>query len=351
MFVSRLLFALVAGLSTAIFVAADPVGEITKRTGALLSRNDLSTSCEVVMINDKFALVAATCIMYTSPGVIDPSVKYTVVYNEGGDHAYAMMAVQKILPHPDFNPVNFANNLAILSLPTDNIAPFTNTIADWPPEWQTYYYVMHAGAPTKMPSWPNPKVVSAQNSTTDNALCASLSFIYSLNQYDFICSSLTLPTTDANCVMSYGVIYEYDGTQAVASALLSHSASQGSTVFCSATPVYNYYTIIRNYIPWIQAYIGTPVSVYHSLNSAGYVASSDPLFQMKQKEEIVTPPAPPPAPPAESFVPAVIGVVTRPDVPVAQVIPPNIIVNPGESVPPVTETVTVTDDISMLITI
>ncbi|KAJ2256724.1 hypothetical protein GGI13_001103 [Coemansia sp. RSA 455] len=342
MIVSRLLFALVAGLSTAVL--ADPVGEITKRTGALLSRNDLSTTCEVVMVNDKFGLIAASCLIYTSPGVIDPAVKYTVVYNQGGDYAYAMSDVQKILPHPNYNPNNFANNLAILTLSGTSTAPFSNPIADWPSEWQTFYYVQRAGAPNKHPTWSNPKVASAQNSTTDIAQCKTNSFIYGLNQYDFICSPLSLPTTDANCVMPYGVIYEYDGTQAVVAALLSHSASQGSSVFCSTSPVYNYYTIINNYITWIQTAVGTGVNAYHSPNAAGYVPSSDPFYQMKQ-EEIVAVVAP------NVQVPAVIGIPAEPALPVKPAIPQSIIINDGDSVAPVTETVTSVQVVSMPTTI
>ncbi|KAJ2011520.1 hypothetical protein GGI14_006124 [Coemansia sp. S680] len=342
MIVSRLLFALVAGLSTAVL--ADPVGEITKRTGALLSRNDLSTTCEVVMVNEKFGLIAASCLIYTSPGVIDPAVKYTVVYNQGGDYAYTMSDVQKILPHPNYNPNNFANNLAILTLSDTSSPPFSNPIADWPSEWQTFYYVQRAGAPNKHPTWSNPKVASAQNSTTDIALCKTNSFIYGLNEYDFICSPLSLPTTDANCVMPYGVIYQYDGTQAVVAALLSHSASQGSSVFCSTSTVYNYYTIINNYITWIQTAVGTGVNAYHSPNAAGYVPSSDPFYQMKQ-EEIVAVVAP------NVQVPAVIGIPAEPALPVKPVIPQSIIINDGDSVAPVTETVTSVQVVSMPITI
>ncbi|KAJ2351966.1 hypothetical protein GGH92_001534 [Coemansia sp. RSA 2673] len=342
MIVSRLLFALVAGLSIAVL--ADPVGEITKRTGALLSRNDLSTTCEVVIVNEKFGLIAASCLIYTSPGVIDPAVKYTVVYNQGGDYAYTMSDVQKILPHPNYNPNNFANNLAILTLSDTNTAPFSNPIADWPSEWQTFYYVQRAGAPNKHPTWSKPKVVSAQNSTTDIAQCKTNSFIYGLNQYDFICSPLSLPTTDANCVMPYGVIYQYDGTQAVVAALLSHSASQGSSVFCSTSPVYNYYTIINNYITWIQNAVGTGVNAYHSPNAVGYVPSSDPFYQMKQ-EEIVVVVAP------NVQVPAVIGIPAEPALPVKPVVPQSIIINDGDSVAPVTETVTSVQVVSMPITI
>ncbi|KAJ2634447.1 hypothetical protein GGF44_003529, partial [Coemansia sp. RSA 1694] len=178
------------------------------------------------MINDQFGLTAATCISYSSPGVVDPSVKHSLVYNQGGDHAYAMSNIQNIVTHPNFNPQNFANNLAILVLPAASPAPFSNPISDWPSEWQTYYYVQRAGAPTKTPAWQNPKVVSAQNSTTDTTNCKATSFIFDLNPYAFVCSPLSLPSADANCVMPYGVIYQYDGTQAVVAAILSHSNSQ-----------------------------------------------------------------------------------------------------------------------------
>ncbi|KAJ1662974.1 hypothetical protein GGF38_003254, partial [Coemansia sp. RSA 25] len=137
-----------------------------------------------------------------------------------------MSNIQNIVTHPNFNPQNFANNLAILVLPAASPAPFSNPISDWPSEWQTYYYVQRAGAPTKTPAWQNPKVVSAQNSTTDTTNCKATSFIFDLNPYAFVCSPLSLPSADANCVMPYGVIYQYDGTQAVVAAILSHSNSQ-----------------------------------------------------------------------------------------------------------------------------
>ncbi|KAJ2685259.1 hypothetical protein IWW39_004386 [Coemansia spiralis] len=334
------------GLSTALYVAGDPVGEIRKRTGALLSRNDLSTTCEVVMINNKFGIAAASCLIYTSPGVIDPSVKYTVVYNQGEGHAYAMMNVEKILPHPNYNPDNFANNLAILSLPAENPAPFSNPVADWPSEWETLYLVQRAGAPTKTPTWGNPQVVSALSSTTDRESCKSNSFIYGLNPHDFICSPLSLSTNDANCVMPYGVVYQYDGTQAVVAALLSHSTSQGSTVFCSGVPVYSYYTIINNYILWIQTAVGTGVEAYHSANAVGYVPSSDPLYQMKQVEEVVSVAI------SKTEGEIVEGVVAGNALsPALGYISPDIIINNGKPVPPITETITTTETVSMPTTI
>ncbi|KAJ2744862.1 hypothetical protein GGI20_002630 [Coemansia sp. BCRC 34301] len=287
-FVFRTLLALAAGLSTALYVAADPVSEITKRTGGLLSKNNQSTTCEVVMFNEKFALTAASCLTFTSPGVIDASVKHSLVYSQGGDHAYAMVDIQRILVHPNYNPENFANNLAILFLPTDSPMPFSNPIADWPAEWQTFYYVQRAvEPPSKNPSWENPKVVSAQNTTANAEGCKSASTIFRLNPYAFMCSPLSLPTGDANCVMPYGVIYEYDGTQAVVAAIYSHSNLQGSNAFCSGTPMYSYYTIISNYISWIQTATGMTVNVYHGANAPGYVASSNPNYQMAQVEVVL----------------------------------------------------------------
>ncbi|KAJ2472331.1 hypothetical protein EV174_005842, partial [Coemansia sp. RSA 2320] len=210
MHLPRLLLAIAAGLLTAILASADATQEIAKRPGALMLKNDVTTTCEVAMFSDVVGVFAATCITWSSPGVMDPTVTYNVVYNRGPGYTYGKIVVSKIVPHPQFNPNNFANNLAVVILPSGGPGAFTGQIADWPSEWQTFYLTQRGMSQSNMPSWPNPKTISVQNSTTDYVNCKRLSEIYALNQYDFICSPQNLPTSDANCVYPYGSVFEYD---------------------------------------------------------------------------------------------------------------------------------------------
>ncbi|KAJ2006221.1 hypothetical protein GGI04_001952 [Coemansia thaxteri] len=273
---------------------ADATQEIAKRPGALMLKNDVTTTCEVAMFSDVVGVFAATCITWSSPGVMDPTVTYNVVYNRGPGYTYGKIVVSKIVPHPQFNPNNFANNLAVVILPSGGPGAFTGQIADWPSEWQTFYLTQRGMDQDNMPTWLNPKTISVQNSTTDYVNCKRLSEIYALNQYDFICSPQNLPTSDANCVYPYGSVFEYDGTQATLGAILSHGVSDSAALYCGTSPIYNYYIILAHYWSWIETTSGYTFSGYHSPNAAGYVKSSDPNYQMVQQEQIViiNPPVP-----------------------------------------------------------
>ncbi|KAJ2564630.1 hypothetical protein IW140_005655 [Coemansia sp. RSA 1813] len=261
----------------------DPVNQIRGTQTGIFYRNNAQTYCEVAMINKNAGVVAASCIDYVGNSR-DPSVQYTVIVSENSrGNSFGVYTVADVIPHPMYNHDTFANNLAVLKLNPPQVDDFTKQIADWPADWSQYYFVHRSLTNIEPFTYNDPPDVKVSEVSTDTDACSRASDIFSQNPTDFICSTLTVTSyVDSACVAPYGSMYGVvdPGSSALA-AIFSHSAIYSDDGYCGNAPIYNYYVILRNYIPWIKQASGQDVLVYNKVFAQGYTAASDVNYQMK----------------------------------------------------------------------
>ncbi|KAJ2142784.1 hypothetical protein IW136_001854, partial [Coemansia sp. RSA 678] len=88
--------------------------------------------------------------------------------------------------------------------------------------------------------------------------------------------------SDGNCVLPYKYVAGHKDTDVIQLGFYSHSAIKEDTGFCNGetvNPIYNYYILLANYIPWINSKINTPLTAYHFEGSTP--AESTTSYSMK----------------------------------------------------------------------
>ncbi|KAJ2617548.1 hypothetical protein EV177_000511 [Coemansia sp. RSA 1804] len=260
-----------------------PTEEITNARTAILYKDNSQTYCEVMMSSQTVGIAAASCFDYVN-NEVNPNIGYTVLVSTGtaeGGVSGAYKAT-KVTHHPDYNPDTYANNIAVMQFTAIPGFDFTKAIADWPAEWKQYFFV-HRSLTNVMPYvFNDPKVSVVDVGADDTSGCTSASAIYAANTDNYICNMLTVPSyVNTNCVAPYGSVYGVaDPNPAQLGAVFSHSAIYGTSGYCGKGPIYNYYLILRNYIPWIESVSQATVSTYHISGSASYAAASDSGYVM-----------------------------------------------------------------------
>ncbi|KAJ2693965.1 hypothetical protein GGH99_000899 [Coemansia sp. RSA 1285] len=235
------------------------------------------------MSSQTVGIAAASCFDYVN-NEVNPNIGYTVLVSTGtaeGGVSGAYKAT-KVTHHPDYNPDTYANNIAVMQFTAIPGFDFTKAIADWPAEWKQYFFV-HRSLTNVMPYvFNDPKVSVVDVGADDTSGCTSASAIYAANTDNYICNMLTVPSyVNTNCVAPYGSVYGVaDPNPAQLGAVFSHSAIYGTSGYCGKGPIYNYYLILRNYIPWIESVSQATVSTYHISGSASYAAASDSGYVM-----------------------------------------------------------------------
>ncbi|KAJ2622097.1 hypothetical protein GGI25_003526 [Coemansia spiralis] len=295
----RTLLALAAGLSGLLAspLADEPTHALFRRNstsdlsafkGAVLLKNGVQTSCEVALMYNTYAFVAANCLDYitTSNGTslaLNTTTSYTVAISQGLTDAYGTFSVSSVTPNPKYDPVSFANNVALLQFASNGGSSFVNYIASWRPEWTNRYFVRRSLNAASNSGFNQP-VLTAYDSTSDDTACAQANQLFSLNQKDLICNKLsTASIFNSSCAIPYGSIYGVVNVNTAIAALYSHSAVNGKTegpkAFCSGYTIYNYYIVLENYIHWAMSIMGTKAPVFHS-RIPQYTETLDPGYSM-----------------------------------------------------------------------
>ncbi|KAJ2779394.1 hypothetical protein H4R18_004039 [Coemansia javaensis] len=250
--------------------------------GALLMRNGAQTLCEVAMVTQRYGFVAASCIDYLEGSKnVDPSFHYSVHLSQNVDQFYADTNIEAVIPHPDYNPKTFENNIALVMTVSDPATPYFNPIADWPSDWTELLYVHRSVTDGPNPQWNEPYVLTTNKMTEVNTnlpACKEASALFAANPDSYMCNTATLTYFyRRDCNIPYGVVYGIYNTNAAAAAIYSHSAIYGDG-FCGTGKIYNYYLQVRNYIKWAEGVAGITVGTFHSSNPPGYVRSNNPNY-------------------------------------------------------------------------
>ncbi|KAJ2721824.1 hypothetical protein GGI07_003707 [Coemansia sp. Benny D115] len=290
----KAIFALAAGLSIGAAASVgydDEVGHLVKRSstddlrafkGALLIKNGQQTTCEVALMHGTYGFVSANCLDYTNKDgkSVDMNTSYDVVISAGLDGAYGSFKVTKLVPNPRYDPKSYANNIAIVFFENGGRPDFKNYIASWRPDWTNLYYVRRTMFNVNTGGW-NMPVSTAYNSSADLSECSRASKVFASNQDDFFCNQLSVPSIfNSTCVVPYGSIYGVNSVNLAIAALYSHSAIYSQDeAFCGQSKIFNYYTVLRNYMHWAMKVVSEPAPVFHT-KAPEYSENKNPDYSM-----------------------------------------------------------------------
>ncbi|KAJ1723855.1 hypothetical protein LPJ61_005792, partial [Coemansia biformis] len=228
--------------------------DLSNFRGAILVKNGQTTSCEVALIDNKAAIVAANCLDYDG-GSLKAGVTYEIYFDGamGGAPAKTSVAQSDIIVHPKFSVDTFANNIAILQFSFAAQGSWVNYIAAYRDEWTDVVYVRRTlMAPSTM-QWLTPSV---QSNTNDDSGCSGASMLYDRNQNTFFCSRIhTTSAFKSTCSLPYGSIYGVASSSMAIAALYSHTVSYGGDA-CGSGTEYHYYTVLTNYLKYVRSVLG-----------------------------------------------------------------------------------------------
>ncbi|KAJ1835452.1 hypothetical protein LPJ73_007719, partial [Coemansia sp. RSA 2703] len=260
---------------------ATTVADIGGFRGAVLVKNGKVTSCELALIDEKAAYVAASCLNYNDDLSLDKDTVYEIYFDGGGggQRGHTMIKNDLIHLHTHYNADTFANNIAVVEFDPPDASTWTNNIAAYPGDWNSSTYVLRA-AQNNENTWATPDIFS--QSGTDSG-CAVNSALYKSNANYMLCTkastraSIAGPTT---CTMPYSSAYGVGKSSMAVSALFSYSISSADTMCDGSGNQYNYYTLLSFYDSFAQSVLGRSVSEYVENSSALAALGRSASFQM-----------------------------------------------------------------------
>ncbi|KAJ2711173.1 hypothetical protein H4R19_003374 [Coemansia spiralis] len=231
-----------------------------------------------MLVTPNAGVAAASCFDVGGQGKVDASQYSIAIGGNGLDAANIITSALSVEVHPSYDPLQFANNIAVVVFNKIAAEGVTFRVGDLPSEWPAFYFVQRS-LNAQQSAWNNYKVV--QDTLADATKCSEASRLFAQNQRDFICSTATHQSLyNPSCVLPYKYVVGVGagGGQTAQLGLYSHSATVGDSAFCGTGVVHNYYVMIANFIPWINSHIGQALTAYHASNAA--IATSSTAYQM-----------------------------------------------------------------------
>ncbi|KAJ2771198.1 hypothetical protein IWQ56_001879 [Coemansia nantahalensis] len=222
--------------------------------GAILVKNGQTTSCEIALIDNKAAIVAAGCLDY-SDGSVSSATTYEVYFDgaKSGTPGKVTVAASDIVVHPRFSLDTMANNIAVLQFSYTAQGSWVNYIAAYRDEWTDTVYVRRTLASPGSMQWLAPAV---QSGAQDEAGCTDASMVYERNQRAFFCSRGATPSPfQTTCSLPYGSVYGVASSSMAIAALYSHTVSYGGNA-CGGGTEYHFYTVLTNYLKFVRSVLG-----------------------------------------------------------------------------------------------
>ncbi|KAJ2553047.1 hypothetical protein EV175_003082 [Coemansia sp. RSA 1933] len=282
----------VALLCLATHTECSPVG-LSKRTvgrsdmlnyhGAVLVKNGIETSCDIALIDNKAAFVAASCIAMKS-GAVDTSVQHDVYFDQYGSNSPAKTPVSSsdIHIHPSYDEDTLANNIAVMEFDFTDQGSWTNSIAVYPTEWSDWIFVRRQLNDASSSTWSLPQVKS---NTYNKNTCATVSGIFGSNADGMRCNDNQVNSIwDTSCPFPYGAVYGQVSNTIAIGGLHSYTFMPTSD-YCNGDRGNYYFTLLYNYIEWGESVIGRSISTLVGDTSAYDSTSKSTSYSMTDNSE------------------------------------------------------------------
>ncbi|KAJ2722683.1 hypothetical protein GGI07_003146 [Coemansia sp. Benny D115] len=233
------------------FVKRLETSRVNDMKGAILYKGDKPTTCEVALVSNLVGFVSANCLDYMDGTTsLNAQTTYQVLASSGNTTTMGKYKVDSVVPHPDYNPTTFANNIALLKFNSGATLQTKNYIAANRAEWSSEFFVRRGVVANSADAWAAPQVVTKSGDSTSG--CGSASTLFSSNINDFVCTEQVEVTNNngQSCAMPYGSVYGVHDPDLAIAGLYSHSVIVGSESLCGYKQIFNYYTILSNYLEW-----------------------------------------------------------------------------------------------------
>ncbi|KAI9467854.1 hypothetical protein BX667DRAFT_503868, partial [Coemansia mojavensis] len=263
----------------------DIVQEIDKSKGGVLGKNGKITSCELAVIDNKAAVVAASCLDFVLSNTLDSKTEYTVYLDGGNDNIRGAYKVENITVHPDYNPDNYANNLAILEFNSNSNVTMQNNIA---PVESDYKWIEKTYTRELMPNATLEGMHYAYTKYMNvSQMCYTYSDLFKENSKDMTCFLLPVfsPVNWHNCSISFGSLYGYaSNNKAYIISIFSYSVNIGTDP-CNDDRSYSYFTVLAPYLGFIKKTLNRDIKTDESFFKVN-VDSFDPSFKMTEANAV-----------------------------------------------------------------
>ncbi|KAI8323426.1 hypothetical protein GQ54DRAFT_258226 [Martensiomyces pterosporus] len=243
----------------------DITANITSYSGGLLIKNGVQTTCEVVLIDQRAAFVAANCFDYEDSGKVSNDTAYEVYLQtstSSNNPAKYLVALNGIHIHPSYNTSSLGDNIAIVEFNKKNNVEWHGCIAVNRTEWDNIVYVRRTLNNVTRMDWNAP--ASAFLPQQEPA-CVFTSTLYTANKDRFLCNSYTLKSIyNDQCSVPFGSVLRVVGTALAPAALYSYTSIYGQDL-CSNDTARSYYTVLENYIGFAVSVLKRPVRTMSNL--------------------------------------------------------------------------------------
>ncbi|KAJ2891270.1 hypothetical protein IWW38_003696 [Coemansia aciculifera] len=192
-----------------------------------------------------------------------------------------MFSVYSATAHFKYDPTTFANNVALLKFNQGGTRQWKNYIGANPSDWTSKFFVSRSVTGSQggsMPAWqPTQDVVVGPDVS---AQCAAASVLFANNPNDLVCTSQVVTSAaggNPGCALPYSSVYGVHDPDLAIAGLYSHSVIVGSSL-CKYTQIYNYYTLLSNYLEWGGDVAKSTVYLY--VADLTYVNNNNPNYSM-----------------------------------------------------------------------
>ncbi|KAJ2275940.1 Transmembrane protease serine 9 [Coemansia sp. RSA 2522] len=217
--------------------------------------NNQQTLCQATILSSTAAVLAASCFDYDENKQADVS-QYSLTVQAGEAAEVLQAQISNITPHPNYDPVTFANNIAVIRF-SEVTTTLTYMIDNQPFLWESFLHVQFS-LTADLAQWNVPQMEDV--SLGDQNECGASSTLFQAYPSDYICSvGKVMSTYDNGCELPYQFILGHFEVGTGMIGFYSHSSLEENTSFCDNNQIYNYYIIIAHYIPWINLLIDPDV--------------------------------------------------------------------------------------------
>ncbi|KAJ2158468.1 hypothetical protein GGF46_003753 [Coemansia sp. RSA 552] len=225
--------------------------------GGLLVKNDEPTTCELIVLDDRTSVVAASCLNFNSDGAVDYDTNYQVYLDDGGDSSARKYGVADIIVNPKFNATTHVNDIAVLMYNSDG--GFSGQQGVVPVQvYRTDPVLVRRRLLDKSTmKWDTPKVVSKM--FAGDAVCKDLSPMYDTNSMDLVSNDGTtvFDGSPATCdTVPDGVAYIAYQDTFYPIGPYSFTAIGGGDSLCNYKQQCSYFTKLAMYFSFISQATG-----------------------------------------------------------------------------------------------
>ncbi|KAJ2713298.1 hypothetical protein H4R19_002320 [Coemansia spiralis] len=246
--------------------------------GGVLVKNGRQTSCNLLVMNSKAALVAAACLDFSSDRVVDRSTKYQVYLDDRIDSSAAKYDVVDVTVSGYYAAETLANNIAVLQYNTDGKVTWNVPVASTGGlgHWDEVVFDRCSLTDVGAMKWAAP-VQHAAPEIGDFGVCEKLTHGVLGPLYFTQATNLTAaqpPPGQPGCAIPFGAVYGMANGTAFLLATYSHTLVNGGTDLCRYDSQCSYYAYTSVHAGLVASTVGR--DAYFGLDILG-ISSSVPM--------------------------------------------------------------------------